>query len=214
FFHSIFDKFLQMVKELHNQQGNLEKYIKLVKELAPTISELMEDEKERNNVMQKFMKYIGIGLVPIEISNCLTDGLIAICGHLIYYYDTLIEPGSKKVTLENWKQTALQTLEDKVLSYGTFQRMVDVFKDLRFKNALDFLQSHFVGAFDYCVQLVDPEHLRMARFRFLAAQGGLQPDQTESATKFRMSSPLIDVFIWRMVIPWTYPIPTKKKKVM
>src|SRR6185312_11153659 len=74
FFHSIFDKFLRIVEELRNQQGNLAKYIKLVEELAPTISELTEDEKERNNVIRKFMRYIGISLVPIEISNCRTDG--------------------------------------------------------------------------------------------------------------------------------------------
>jgi len=74
FFHNIFDKFLWMVKELRDQQDNLAKYIKLVEELAPTISELMEDEKERDNVMRKFMKYIGINLVPIDMSNCRTDG--------------------------------------------------------------------------------------------------------------------------------------------
>ncbi|CAG8497069.1 286_t:CDS:2, partial [Paraglomus brasilianum] len=129
-------------------------------------------------------------------------GLVAICGRLIY--DTLIEPGSKNVTLENWKQITLRTLDDEVLKYGTFRRMVDVLKDSRFKNALDFLRSHFLGAFDYYVQLVDPEHLRMAGF--LAAQGVLQPSPTESATKFRMSSPLIDLLIRRMVIPRAYPI--------
>src|ERR1700748_526177 len=125
-------------------------------------------------------------------------GLVNVCGKAIDTDLLPLEDGN--LHLDCWQHFSITLLRRKTMAYGTFQKMVDSLTEdsPKHREAINFLRSFFLGNFDDYVPVSgNDKHLA----EYLAAQGVLQPDQTEDATSFKVSSPLIDSIIRQLVIP-------------
>ncbi|CAG8624979.1 5094_t:CDS:2, partial [Paraglomus occultum] len=132
-------------------------------------------------------------------------GLVCLCGRAIHrelYPD--IDAGTKVLSFETWTNFADKSLQNQITGYATFRKLIDTLTKEKYRDAMNFLRTYFVGNSDDFVPVRHLDHRRLASF--LAAQGVLQSSpQDESASAFKMSSPLIDGLIRQVVIPAAYP---------
>ncbi|CAI2201064.1 18814_t:CDS:1, partial [Funneliformis geosporum] len=104
--------------------------------------------------------------------------------------------------ISTWlKFTTSGSLEEVILDYPTFRKMVDTLETLdKAKPAVDLLRSSFIGFLDF-VKITDTREIKLAEF--LTAEGVLTVSDNDNDT-FRMSSAFIDELMRRRVIPDLY----------
>jgi len=140
------------------------------------------------------------GLVNV-CGKAIDDGIVPLLGS-DSDSDLDSDSESRILRMDHWRHFSLMSLRKSIMAYGTFDRMVDsLTEDIpRKREAIDYLQSCFLGKFDKFVPVpFAMQHLAA----YLAAQGVLYPDET--AGSFRMTSPIVDSLIRQIVIPRVHP---------
>ncbi|RIA80060.1 hypothetical protein C1645_839371 [Glomus cerebriforme] len=128
-------------------------------------------------------------------------GLVCLCGRFIL--DRLIEEVDKdnKLSFVIWSKFVFRSLENIILDYPTFRRMINTLNTkIVAKPAVNLLRSVFLGFFDF-VNINNAEELKLAEF--LVAEGVLIRDE-RTKNNFKMSSVFVDGLIRNWVIPELY----------
>ncbi|RPB01778.1 hypothetical protein L873DRAFT_1842228 [Choiromyces venosus 120613-1] len=127
-------------------------------------------------------------------------GLICLCGHTIEENLKMkVDPGTRSLTFDAWHDFQTEML-NKIYSYPTFRRMVDLLLSPNATTALNLLRSQFIG-FLGNVPIREPEMINLADF--LTAEGVLL--KLDMGSYYRMSSAYVDSLIQTYVIPRKYP---------
>jgi len=131
-------------------------------------------------------------------------GLVSLCGRAIHrflYPET--DPKMRVLSFDTWQKFTVTKLQDVIMEYPTFSKMVNTLTKEKHRDALDLLRSYFLGEFDEFLRVNHPDQHRLAAF--LAAEGALQSDPLNKGINFKISSPLVDMLIRQLVIPKAYP---------
>lgn len=75
FYHEIFKEFLALLN-VQDIDGELVRYKELVEQLAPPLSEFLDNEYQRMELIRNFFSFLDIHLHPLSLYNMGTDGTI------------------------------------------------------------------------------------------------------------------------------------------
>ena len=103
--------------------------------------------------------------------------------------------GEMHLTYDKWHNFSISSLENIVIQYATFQKMIETLKRPDAKSAVDLFRS------DFLVDMNPKDVTEVQLARFLTAEGVLLAVDG----LFRLSSPLVRCLIIRHVIPSVYP---------
>src|SRR3954453_1335532 len=126
--------------------------------------------------------------------------LVCLCGKAIHSYLMPKLDENRRLGFSTWLNFVISYMQDTIIDYNTFRKMVTTLKKKETRPAIELLRSVFLGFFDF-VPINDPEEKRLAEF--LTAEGVLMRDEMKK-NNFRMSSIFIDDLIRQQVIPVLY----------
>lgn len=113
----------------------------------------------------------------------------------------------RKLNFASWKTFAVDLLQDKMLSYPTFRRMINALGSDASRGALNLLRSRFLGFLGF-VKINNDDEKKQADF--LVSEGVLHVDEVDDRL-FKLSSAYIDGLIRRYTIPKVYPCAPQAK---
>ncbi|KAF9433089.1 hypothetical protein BGZ76_009907 [Entomortierella beljakovae] len=127
-------------------------------------------------------------------------GMICLCGRAIAQnLQSIVDESTKTLRFQTWQKFSTDNLNEKMLSYHTFRRMVDSLLSESATDAVNLLRFHFIG-FLGDVDITHAHQRKLAKF--LTAEGVLL---SGDGNTYRMASAFIDSFIRLNVIPLRYP---------
>ncbi|CAG8643829.1 2519_t:CDS:2, partial [Paraglomus occultum] len=75
FYHEIFEEFLALLNA-QDTDNEVVRYKALVEQLVPPLSEFLDNEHQRMELIRNFFSFLGIHLHPLGLYNMATDGTI------------------------------------------------------------------------------------------------------------------------------------------
>ena len=132
-------------------------------------------------------------------------GLVCLCGRAINdeLCSQILGRESRTLSIEEWQTFAVTYVHERVAAYATFNRLVKTLINTKHRDALQFLRQYIIGIFNDYVSISNLNDQKLAAF--LTAEGALQANPLNQQTEFKMSSPLVDSLIRRLVIPQAFP---------